>query len=304
MKDGLRSYSSPFNFGHKALEALFDGIVYAQEKVDGSQFSFGITEDGDLRARSRKQAIPVTPETGGMFQPALDTVLELAPLLTPGHTYRGEFLGKPKHNTIAYERVPKGTIILFDIDQGDQDYLFPVEVASEAIRLGLEVVPTLARYRDKPTLADLKALLDTDSLLGGVKIEGIVLKNYGQYGPDKKVLMGKYVSEAFKEKHGGDWKKRNPTQNDVVLQIIDEYSTEARWRKAIQHLMEQGEIEGVVQDIPVVLREVAKDIHDEDGEAIKERLFKHFWKHISRGVTRGLPEFYKAWLLEEFLGEE
>jgi hypothetical protein len=38
----LRSYSSPFNLGHKALEDLFDGTVTVQEKIDGSQFSFGV----------------------------------------------------------------------------------------------------------------------------------------------------------------------------------------------------------------------------------------------------------------------
>ena len=47
MKSTIRSYSSPFNLGHKALAVLFSGSVTVQEKIDGSQFSFGIV-DGEL----------------------------------------------------------------------------------------------------------------------------------------------------------------------------------------------------------------------------------------------------------------
>ena len=35
------SYGKIFNLGHKETEALFDGPVVVEEKIDGSQFSFG-----------------------------------------------------------------------------------------------------------------------------------------------------------------------------------------------------------------------------------------------------------------------
>ncbi len=49
--------------------------------------------------------------------------------------------------------------------------------------------------------ADLYALLEKESILGG-KVEGIVVKNYARFGKDKKVLMGKYVSEQGKPQQG------------------------------------------------------------------------------------------------------
>ena len=79
----IGSYSSPFAVGHKALERLWDNPVWLEEKVDGSQFSFR-REGGALLARSHKQDLTVfTNETehAGMFRAALDTALELSPML-------------------------------------------------------------------------------------------------------------------------------------------------------------------------------------------------------------------------------
>src|SRR3990167_2296993 len=103
----IGSYSSPFAVGHKALERLWDNPVWIEEKVDGSQFSFR-REGSALLARSHKQDRTVSPhktEHAGMFKAALDTALELSPILNEGWTSRGEFLQKPRQNTLEYSRV-------------------------------------------------------------------------------------------------------------------------------------------------------------------------------------------------------
>jgi hypothetical protein len=289
----INSYSSPFNVGHKALENLFTGTVIVQEKVDGSQFSFGVDDSGKWFARSKRVQLH-EQDKYGMFDGAVATVVEIAELLTPGYTYRGEYLQKPKHNTLAYSRVPNGGIIVFDIDKGDQDYMMPEELIAECERIGLEHVPYLGQFDSKPKLDELKVLLDTDSVLGGHKIEGVVLKNYAQFGVDKKTLM---------EKHSKDWKQRNPSRNDVILAIIEDYATEPRWRKAVNHLREEGKIELAPQDIPSLMKEINQDVLSDSEDEIRERLFKHFWKDISRGLTRGFPEWYKNYLVEEALDE-
>ena len=297
MEKQINSYSSPFNFGHKALDDLFDGTVVVQEKVDGSQISFG-TISGVLYVRSRKVMIDLNDPQ--MFSEAVESIKKLS--LRDGYIYRGEYLAKPKHNTIKYDRIPRNNIILFDVDRGNQDYMSYEELIEEAALIDLEVVPQYDVYvNSKPPLDLLKSYLENTSILGGAKIEGVVLKNYDKYDDGKKVLMAKYVSTEFKEKHTDDWKSRNPSANDIIDILIDTYRTDARWRKAIQHLKESGKIEGVVQDIPVLMKEVSLDVLSECEEEIKEVLFKHFWKAISKGITRGLPEFYKSYLIEEAL---
>lgn len=289
------SYPKIYNLGHAALTDLFKDDVTIEEKVDGSQFSFGKFGD-ELKVRSKGAIInPDCPE--GMFEKAVETAKTLFPILLEGHTYRAEYLQKAKHNSLAYDRVPNNHLIIFDISPAEEVYLNYEDKRVEALRLGLEVVPLV--FSGKVNSADqVFNLMDCMSILGGQKIEGLVIKNYKQFGPDKKVLLGKHVSEDFKEVHKREWKSSNPTQGDILQSLGAQYSSPARWNKAIQHLNERGELENSPRDIGKLLKEVSVDIHSECVDEIKAQLFKWAWPHISRAVIRGLPEWYKDQLVK------
>lgn len=291
----MHSYSSPLALGHKFLEGFWEGVVVVEEKVDGSQLSLRVDPTTNVvEARSRRMALDmVNPEK--LFAPAIETFLNAH--LIPGETYRGESMSRPKANTIAYARAPKGGFALFDVDYGDQDYADPSVLARVAEAMGVEAVPVLGVYESQPPLEELQALLERESFLGGSKIEGIVLKNYGVLGPDHKVMMAKLVSADFQETHKHDWRERNPTKGDIIEKLIAKYKTEARWRKAVAHLREEGLIRGVPQDIPLVLREAKADILADSREDIATELVEWYWKkEIAKGVTAGLPEYYLAML--------
>lgn len=293
------AYSSIYNLGHKAITELLKGPVYVEEKIDGSQFSFGVDERGEIRVRSKGcEMIVDAPEK--MFTLAVETVKALAPRLHPGWTYRGEYLRSPKHNALIYKRIPALHIILFDIETAECEFLSYQEKAAEAHRIGLEVVPLL-KEGVVQGLDEFRALLDTESVLGGQKIEGVVVKpvGYGLFGVDKKVLMGKFVSEAFKEVHSKAWREGNPTSGDMIANIALEYTTQARWQKALQHLTELGGIEGSPRDIGLLMQEVPTDVRRECEEEIKQKLFDFAWPHIARRVTHGLPAWYKDLLLKQ-----
>lgn len=286
------SYPSIFAMGHRALANLFDGDLLIEEKIDGSQLSFG-RFDGDLKARSKgKELIIDNPEK--MFARGVEVAAGLA--LHDGWTYRGEYLEKPKHNALAYSRTPDSHVIIFDINDGEESYLPYDEKVAEAKRLGLEVVP---RIEVEPTLEGIVAALARQSILGGQLIEGVVVKNYSQYGQDKKVLMGKYVSEAFKEVHKGSWREQNPTRTDIITGIIAKYRTPARFDKAVIHLAESGVLQYDPRDIGNLMKAVGEDVLKECETEIKEALWKYAWPQIQRGVTGGLPEWYKQKLLSE-----
>src|SRR5688572_241222 len=101
------SFPQVYNFGHRAIQDLLTGEVNVEEKVDGSQFSFGcfheydnLLPDGvewrgnprvELKIKSKGAMIyPDAPP--GLFKGAVDTVKALFAegKLTPGWTYRGE----------------------------------------------------------------------------------------------------------------------------------------------------------------------------------------------------------------------
>jgi hypothetical protein len=304
------SYSSIFSMGHAAIADLLKEPVYVEEKVDGSQFSFGLIESTELeqthgadrfmlRIRSKGCEMVVdAPEK--MFSLAVETATRLKPDLHPGWTYRCEYLRAPKHNALIYKRVPSQHLIIFDIETDECKFLPYHEKFVEAQRLCLETVPLL-KEGIVADIEEFRHFLNLQSILGGQNIEGVVVKpvGYGLFGKDKKVLMGKFVSEAFKETHSKMWRAENPTTGDIIGALGATYTTQARWQKAILHLAEQGLITDSPQDIGLLIKEVPLDVKKECEDEIKDKLFAFAWPYISRIVTRGLPEFYKDLLLKK-----
>ena len=302
----IDSYPTVYNLGHKAIVDLLKDPVVVQEKIDGSQISFGLL-DGVLSMRSK--SAKVHEDNPGMFKLAWEAVQARADLLNPGLVYRGEFLSKPKHNVLAYDRVPTGWIIIYDIQQGLADFLSPVKLEPECRKIGFDMVPCIypsyfASESGPHTMDDFKSLLETTSVLGGQKVEGIVIKNYHRFGRDAKPLFGKYVSEKFKETHAKEWKNQNPPSADILDLLTARFKSEARWQKAVQHLEERGELEGSPRDIGKLFKEVPTDLLKECEEEIKQSLFDWAWKRkLSRSLTAGLAEWYKLKLAERQFAE-
>ena len=299
------SYPKIYNLGHRALTNLLLDDVLVEEKVDGSQFSFGVFEvegQKELRVRSKgAQMIVDAPEK--MFTKAVETAKSLQDKLILGATYRCEYLAKPKHNTLAYSRIPNQHLILFDVNTGEEKYLSYDEKKAEAERLGLEVVPLV--YQGKvETLEFFRSLLERESILGGQKVEGVVIKNYLRFGLDGKTLMGKFVSEEFKEVHAGEWKEANPSSKDIIQQIIEKFRTPARWQKAVIHLRESGKFDGSVKDIGGLIEMTKHDVVEECKEEIKDLLWSYAKDKVLRGVIAGLPMWYKEQLLKDQFKEE
>ncbi len=294
-------YPSPKALGHAMCKDVMDGNVIIQEKVDGSQFSFGSFE-GELKIRSRGRKIDLdVPDK--MFKIGIDYVKKLHKegKLVNGFMYSGEYLNKPKHNTLAYDRTPPDNIILFDIRYDDEQYIRSTSVKGIAADLGLWSVPLLWEGKGSDVTPELiEELMKTKSVLGGkFNVEGIVIKNYDRFSPDGKVQMAKVVSAEFKEKHGSNKAFKNTTK-DVVEDLVVQYKTEARWRKAIQHLDEEGRLEGSPKDIGDLIKEVQVDVYEEAKEEIMKVLFQKAWPKIERGIIKGLPQWYKDKLQSEF----
>lgn len=293
----IHSYPKVCNLGHPAIADLFDGAIVPEEKIDGSQFSMAII-DGELHCRSKKKELILdAPEK--MFKVAVEEVRQRENLLTPGWIYRAEYLLSPKHNTLTYSRTPEDFLVIFDIEIAPNNFLSPAERKTEANRIGLECVQSLLPPQTHFDREQLDELLKTESMLGGTGIEGIVFKNYERFGRDGKVLMGKHVSEAFKERHGKEWKKSNPGNKDILQHLVDRHRTEGRWNKAIQHLREEGTLEDSPRDIGALVKEVQRDLVEECEEQMKEELWKWAKSHVLRGAIKGLPEWYKDKLVEQ-----
>ena len=107
----LSSYGSIFALGHKAVRDICQTPVVIQEKIDGSQISFGLLEhEGKLVLSMRSKGATIYPEAYPKdFSKAVAAIIAVQDKLMPGWVYRGEQLNKPKHGTLAYDRVPQNS---------------------------------------------------------------------------------------------------------------------------------------------------------------------------------------------------
>jgi hypothetical protein len=86
----LYTYPKIYNLGHPAILEIFQDEVIVEEKVDGSQFSFGVL-NGELQCRSKgKKQMIEAPDK--LFDKAVETIQGLKDKLEPGWVYIGEYL--------------------------------------------------------------------------------------------------------------------------------------------------------------------------------------------------------------------
>jgi hypothetical protein len=285
-----------FALGHRIIKTIFDDDVEVTEKVDGSQFSFGLI-NGEIICNSKRARLIVDhPED--QFVPAITTVKSIADKLKPNWLYFGETLKTPRHNVIKYERVPTGHIAIFGIlDTEAQEYKPWEWMLLEAERLNIDVVPRL--FQGKTNYEKIKELIHTISFLGGANIEGVVVKNYSKPTMIGDVVFpfmcGKLVAESFKEKHSSQ-AYGNAAKKDGWESFCESFRHENRWRKAVRHLVDDGTLLGEPKDIGPLVKEIQRDIVEEEMHDILEFLWKHHSPHLLRRSIQGFPEWYKEQL--------
>lgn len=302
----IPAYPKIFALGTVYIRDIFAEPVEVTEKVDGSQFSFGVIDD-ELMMRSKGARLYAeNPEK--LFAEGIEYVSSIAHLLTPGVVYYCEYLKKPKHNTLAYDRVPRNHLALFGMMDAATKLMYPdPHLYPEADRIGIDRVPVL-KIGMVRSVDELTGMLDRESYLGGPKIEGVVVKNYARPmligGQPLPLMAGKYVSEAFKEVNNKRWKAEE-TRSSKQDRYFESFRTEARWAKAVQHLKEAGQLDGAPKDIGALIKEVHQDIVAEEQDAIKTWLWKEYGPQLLRRATAGLPEWYKKQVMElSFAGED
>lgn len=296
------SFPKIFAVGTKPVQSIFLNEVEVTEKIDGSQIGFGVIK-GELIIRSKGTVINLD-DPDGMFVEGVRYIQFIKHRLMPELFYYGEYLRKPKHNTLIYDRTPTNYISLFGIwDTVLDDWIAEHSVLTDqAARICVDVVPLLFKGEIK-CKSQYEQLMNTVSYLGGANIEGIVIKNYTQqariandiYTP---FMSAKHVSEHFKEVHRGRWKSEEKPKGKWES-FCEGYRTPARWEKAIIHLRERGELTDTPKDIGSLLKEINNDIEAEEKEEIKDFLYVNNRRELLTTATKGFAEWYKDRIASE-----
>ena len=87
---------------------------YIEEKVDGSQLSFVVSEE--LTVTFYNKGSTINP-TNKVFLKTINMITTLASkkIFNSTYVYHGEAVCSSRHNVVQYERYPKYYFILFDI---------------------------------------------------------------------------------------------------------------------------------------------------------------------------------------------
>lgn len=291
----LKSYPKILALVGKYFDFVKGQRVEVTEKIDGSQFAFGKDLDGNLYMRSKGASLYPDGQVQDLFRPAVNHVLSVQHKIPDGMAFYGETLKTPRHNTLAYNRVPTNHIMLFgvtDFDRTEGDD--HEEISYWAEQFEIEPIPLIGHFTLTEANEALR-FLDKGSALGGCNAEGVVIKDYTRplefSGMVYPFTALKLVTEAFKEKHKSnpDW---TPSKSKLET-LLESYRTEARWMKAVQHLRDAGELLGEPKDIGALLKEVNVDLIAEEKENFKEELYQIYQKEWKSSATRGFPEWYK-----------
>lgn len=291
----MNSYPKIHSLGTKYVQDIFMEPVEITEKLDGSQIGWGKV-DGEFVVRS-KGTIINKDNPDNLFQEGVAYLKSIVSKIPDNMFFYGEYFKRPKHNTLCYDRIPKHHIALFGVlslpDLFSSDYRLIEEWAEI---FDIEPIPLL--HRGMITSKEqYESLMDSVSILGRAKIEGIVIKNYQRslvinQNYVQPITCAKLVSEEFKEVHRGRWKDEE-TKGGKLEQFYNQFRTPARWAKAVQHLRERGELTDTPKDIGALFKEVSIDIEAEEKEFIMEQLYLMHKKDLLKHATHGMPEWYK-----------
>jgi len=181
-----------------AIDALssFDEITVT-EKVDGSNASFKLNKDGEIKCYSRTMELKGENGLNGFKQWVLSNVKKED--LIPNIIYFGEWLTRHK---VVYPEECYNKFYLFDLyDEVRNIYINPFSVTS-VINLvqqteGMKFAPCLYAGKNQP-ISFLKELLSESKLREGIP-EGIVIKDYDYRNIHKELVIVKWLNEEFQE---------------------------------------------------------------------------------------------------------
>ena len=109
----ITAFPKIFTLGTSYVKDIFNEEVEISEKIDGSQFAFGrINGNVVLRSKGRQMFLE-SPDQ--MFLEACMFVNSNSHLFPDGIVFYTEYLKKPKHNTLKYDRIPKNHLMLFAV---------------------------------------------------------------------------------------------------------------------------------------------------------------------------------------------
>lgn len=228
----FHKYQHVQRFGNTEVEDITMGKCYIFLKLDGTNSSVYLNDDGELRAGSRNRELTLDKDNGGFYQTILkDDKIKKYLKKYPKRILYGEFL--IPHSLKTYRENAWRKFYIFDVcevDENNQLIYIPYEqytVELDEFNLGY-ITPL--KIVTNPTYEFLiNCTKDNFYLIqeGKGVGEGIVIKNYNYVNKYGNVVCAKIVTSEFKEKHFGAIECPEVTFMPIEYKIVNELLTKA-----------------------------------------------------------------------------
>lgn len=281
------SYAHVKRLGTEEVEGYLNGTVYLTWKIDGTNSSVWMDEDGRFHFGSRKREITLDKDNGGFMAymlsggadgegaAAMDFCRE-----HPGTRLYGEFLGEPGKKRLGHIKdYERAGFFAFDVrdlsaiipsEKGNEGYMSPSTVQYQrAVELLGDRFLVPAEKLTDPSEGEVEEYLDKNhfDLPQGSLGEGIVLKNYDYLSQWGNHEFAKIVRAEFRERKGKG--AISDGADSIERQIAEEFVTSADVEKCAAKIETMGVPER--GRIPATLSLVYKDLLEEEMVEVTKR---------------------------------
>ena len=173
----FQKYQHIERLGTQATEGILDGTVYVFSKLDGTNTSVYLNDNGEVEVASRKRVLTYSEDNRGVRKAILsDKRYKDYLAMYPTHRLYGEWL--VPHTLRVYNDDAWCQFYAFDVMDGDRYLTYEEYVTPLAIH-AIKYIPLIAKL-ENPTVEDVAALQDkcTFQVKDGSLGEGIVVKRY------------------------------------------------------------------------------------------------------------------------------
>jgi hypothetical protein len=264
----FKKYKRIERFGNEEVDGIELGLCYVFPKLDGTNSSVWVNEDGEIKAGSRYRELTLDNDNAGFYAHVLSDE-KLKKFFSKHSNLRlyGEFL--VPHSLRTYRDDAWGKFYVFDvtIEKDDTIQYVPYEDYKDLLdEFGIEYIPPIAKITNGTYESFIKVLESNNYLIkdGEGKGEGIVIKNYSFYNKYRRVCWAKIITSEFKEKHYKTMGCPEIKPKDMIEQkIIDEFLTEAFIEKEYSKIVHEQE-GWTSKYIPMLLGRVFSELVKEE----------------------------------------
>lgn len=268
----FKKYIHLERFGATEVENIEIGKCYVFPKIDGTNASVWLGDDGYIKAGSRNRELSLEKDNAGFYDYVIQNGdLSAFTASNPNLRLYGEFL--VPHSLKTYRENAWRQFYVFDVMDENDGFLSYDEYQPLLKEYNIEYIPPIKIIKNGSYDDFVYQMNQNNNFLiedGKGMGEGVVVKNYNYVNKYGRVCWAKIVSSEFKAKHTKEMGAPEVEHKMVEDEIVNRFVTKALCEK-VRAKIELDEGCWKSMYIPRLLNTVYYDlIREESWEIVKE----------------------------------